>query len=100
MKPFNYKNVIFVPVALFSAVTFAQQTTPEDTERLIDNAQRPAFAQGPLPTASRQDATPSTQPAAAPLQSTSQRHTLPFWGMKPAPAATTCRKPSVSASTI
>lgn len=80
MKPFNYKNVIFVPVALFSAVTFSQQTTPEDTERLIDNAQRPAFAQGPLPTASRQDATPSAQSAAAPLQSTSQRHTLPFWG--------------------
>ncbi|AGB80570.1 hypothetical protein D781_0182 [Serratia sp. FGI94] len=80
MKAFNYKNVIFVPAALFSVVTFAQQTTPEDTERLIDNAQRPAFAQGALPAASQQDATPSAQLPATPLQSTSQRHTLPFWG--------------------
>ncbi|CAE1141195.1 Uncharacterised protein [Serratia rubidaea] len=80
MKPFNYKNVIFVPVALFSAVTFAQQPTSEDTERLIDNAQRPAFSQGALPAASQQDVTPPTQPVTPQLQSQSQHHMLPFWG--------------------
>ncbi|MHC5177140.1 hypothetical protein [Serratia rhizosphaerae] len=80
MKPFNYKNVIFVPVALFSAVTFAQQPTSEDTERLIDNAQRPAFSQGALPAASQQDVTPPAQPVIPQLQSQSQHHMLPFWG--------------------
>ncbi|MCA4824781.1 MAG: hypothetical protein KJJ56_15515 [Serratia rubidaea] len=80
MKPFNYKNVIFVPVALFSAVTFAQQPTSEDTERLIDNALRPAFSQGALPAASQQDVTPPTQPVTPQLQSQSQHHMLPFWG--------------------
>ena len=80
MKPFNYKNVIFVPVGLFSAVTFAQQPTSEDTERLIDNAQRPAFSQGALPAASQQDVTPPTQPVTPQLQSQSQHHMLPFWG--------------------